>query len=518
VADRRELRILFFMLHAGFLRFFGPTVELLAERGHRVHLAFTMLEKDPGDTRLAAELAARSPRITFEQAPLRRRNDGWRPIAGLVRSLIDLGRFVHPRYADSPALRERMARKLSEHVSTARKIDPLSRRLTLRLIGSISSRSSERLSNTLVSLLGAAESGIPTCGEIDGYLRNERPDVVLVTPIVEFASTQVEYVKSARRAGVPSAVCVASWDNLTGKGLIRVLPDRVFVWNDAQVRETVEMHGVPRERVVPTGAPKFDEWFARRPRTSAAEFAALVGVDPDRPFILYACSSAFIAPDEIPFVRRWIAALCARPEPSLRDLGVLVRPHPQNAGQWRGVDLSELSNVSVWPPGGAQPDAGEARAGFFDSLAHSAAVVGINTSALVEAAIVGKSVLAPLAPEFEGTQRGTLHFRHLLYENGGPLHVAESLDRHFDQLAQVIERRDDHAGQTRRFVEAFVRPRGVDRPAAPILADEIEALARTAPTPARARLFSPLLRILLAPIAFAASVIGRLASRNAPPS
>jgi hypothetical protein len=509
----RPLRIVFFMLHAGYIRYYRPTLEVLADRGHSVHLAFTRIEKDAGDAYLAHELAEQHSNISIGKAPLRQRSDGWRPVAGLTRSLIDLGRYVHPRYADSPALRARMARKLTEHVTRARTIDPVSARLTLRAIRSISSRSSERLSRDIVSSLGAVERAIPTAGRVDAYLAERRPDVVLVTPVVEFASTQVEYVKSARRAGTPVAVCVASWDNLTGKGLIRVIPDRVFVWNEMQVREAVELHGVPRARVVATGSPKFDEWFDRSPQTTPAGFAVTVGIDPDRPFVFYACSSAFIAPDEVTFVRRWLTALRERPEALLRGLGVVIRPHPQNAEQWNGVDLSDLMNVSVWPPGGAQPDAGEARAGFYDSLAHSAAVVGINTSVLVEAAIVGKSVLVPLVPEFRGTQQGTLHFRYLLYENGGFLHVGETLDRHFEQLAIVLERSHADSERTRRFVEMFVRPRGLDRPAAPILADEVERLAGAAAPPPRPSIAAFALRVLLLPLALAASVVGRASQR-----
>ena len=56
---------------------------------------------------------------------------------------------------------------------------------------------------------------------------------------------------------------------------------------------------------------------------------------------------------------------------------------------------------------------------FFDSLAYSAAVVGINTSALIESAIAGKNVFTILAPEFRGTQEGTLHFHYLVAEHGG---------------------------------------------------------------------------------------------------
>src|SRR5581483_6577269 len=211
----------------------------------------------------------------------------------------------------------------------------------------------------------------------------------------------------------------------------------------------------------------------------------------------------FIAPDEVSFVRRWLARLREDGRAELRDAAVLVRPHPPNAGQWRGVDLGAPGTVALWPPAGAQPDAGEQRADFFDSLAHSAAVVGINTSALIEAAILGKSVLTPLAADFEGTQLGTLHFRYLLSENGGFLHTAATLDEHAAQLADALARGDDRAAQTRRFVESFVRPQGLDRPAAPILADAIEQLAATEPEPVRQAPASAVLRGLLTPAALA---------------
>ena len=106
-----------------------------------------------------------------------------------------------------------------------------------------------------------------------------------------------------------------------------------------------------------------------------------------------------------------------------------------------------------------------------------------------------------------------MHFRYLLFENGGFLHVGETLDRHFDQLAAVLERGDEHAERTRRFVESFVRPRGLDRPAAPILADAVEELGEDG---ARARLRSAAdhaLRVLLTPAALAAGVVGTLAGR-----
>ena len=131
---------------------------------------------------------------------------------------------------------------------------------------------------------------------------------------------------------------------------------------------------------------------------------------------------------------------------------------------------------------------------FYDSLAHSAAVVGINTTAMIEAAVVGKSVLTVLAPEFG--QESTLHFHYLLEENGGFLHVASSLDEHAEQLGRVLEDRVEDAEQRRRFVESFVRPHGLDRRATPIFADAVEELAsaRVAAT-AHTGLLRPLLAL-----------------------
>ena len=170
-----------------------------------------------------------------------------------------------------------------------------------------------------------------------------------------------------------------------------------------------------------------------------------------------------------------------------------MRPHPNADLQWQGVELG-FENAVIWPPQGVHPVAAQARADFFDTLAHSAAVVGINTTAMIEAAILGKSVLTVLVPEF--AQETTLHFHYLVAENGGFLHVAENLDEHLVQVRSVLD--EDAAGAERRlrFVESFVRPGGLDRPAAPIGAAAIEELVDVPvrPTP---RAGTRLLRLVL---------------------
>ena len=59
----------------------------------------------------------------------------------------------------------------------------------------------------------------------------------------------MELLKSARALGIPAGIFVTSWDNLTNKGSLKFVPERVFVWNEVQARDAVELHRIPRERV-----------------------------------------------------------------------------------------------------------------------------------------------------------------------------------------------------------------------------------------------------------------------------
>jgi FkbM family methyltransferase len=263
-------------------------------------------------------------------------------------------------------------------------------------------------------------------------------------------------------------------------------------------REAVTMHGVPARRVAVTGAAAFDHWFEWQPSGSREAFCARVGLPFDRPYVLYLCSSKFVAPHEASFVRAWLGWI-RESAGALHDVGVLIRPHPQNAEQWAGVNLNVLGPVAVWPPAGAAPIDPQTRSDYFDSMYHSTAVVGINTTAEIESAIVGRPVHTLLAPEFRDTQEGTLHFHHLRRTNGGVLHVARDVAEHIAQLDASVSglRIDDDRG--RRFVEGFVRPFGLDVPATPRLVEAIERLAADTAAPAREAVWASLVRRRLTP-------------------
>ena len=136
---------------------------------------------------------------------------------------------------------------------------------------------------------------------------------------------------------------------------------------------------------------------------------------------------------------------------------MLVRPHPSRRTEWEQVGLQDLGSVALW---GANPIDQETQSDYFDALYYCAAVVGLNTSAFLEAGIVGRPTLTLLQPEFRENQEGTLHFKYLLSVGGGLLHVARDWPTHRAQLLDALGDDTRTDPKSRRFVEAFIRPHG----------------------------------------------------------
>jgi hypothetical protein len=478
------MRILFAMKHPAELCALSGVVSLLAERGHSVHLAFGGV-KTAGSMAVVERLAEEQPRLTFGSMPPRG-DSVWASLSEDLRRSVDFLRYLDPIYAEAPKLRARRERGAPA--------------TTLRL-ARLARLAGPRGACTLRKTLQSLERCILPAPEAESFVARHAPDLVLGTHLETIGSGHADLVRVAKRLGIRTGYLVYSWDNLTNKGLIRDVPDVVLVWNDLQAREARELHGVPAGKVRVTGAPPFDHWFSWSPSCGREEFSRRVGLRADRPIVLYTCSSKFIAPKEVAFVRRWVEALRASGG-ALADAGILVRPHPRNAERWKDEELA-LPQVSVWPRLGQEPVDDEARRNYFDSILHSAAVVGINTSAQIESAIVGRPVHTLLADEFAATQEGTLHFRYLRADDFGHLNLARTMEDHVKLLEASV--RDGPADErNERFVARFVRPFGRDVAAAPLVADALEEVgAQPAVRPASGPGHAPLVRLALRPLAAA---------------
>jgi hypothetical protein len=453
------VRVLFTALHFANLRIFEPVIRELAERGHTVVLAADERESFGGHA-LAQTLASEYPTVSWVWAPLAH-DEPWFFVAQKVRFALDYVRFVHPRYADAPKLRLR-------NISRAPRVV---RWLTSRPAAMLG------LYVPVQAALQWTEQHVPVSDRVKSFLQTEKPDVVVLASLTVSRSSAMDQLKAARALGIPTVAAIQSWDHLSSKAPLHIAPDTTLVWNEVQKQEAVDMHRLPAHSVVVTGAQCYDQCFTYQPSRSRDDFCASLGLDPARPFVLYVCSAMSPVPDPVEphFVKEWVRAVRTSDDPWLRTAGILIRPHPERMREWDGVTLDAIPNVALH---GGAPIAGDAKADYFDSLHYSAAVVGLCTSAFLEAAILGQPVLTLQLPAYRIHQDGMAHFRYLLTVEGGLLETAHELSTHSRQLGAAIRGDATQEERRRRFLAAFVRPHGLDNAATPRFVDAVERAAR----------------------------------------
>ena len=463
------------VLHeTGYFRFYGSTIVELGRRGWDVRLAFDRPEKRGGGAQVP------------EGAPAGVRSVGAIPATGngrvmsTVRAAVDYLRYLEPAYAGAVYLRRRSEKTLPANLTFLTRLGTVPRAAV----------------TCAIAVMRGLERLVPARRETREFVRAQSPDVLFVSPLVTLGPvgrSQTECVKAARALGIPVMVGVASWDHLTSKGLVRVVPDAVAVWNEAQVREAVDLHRIPERRVIVSGAQSFDHWFEPAPAGAVERLRAELGIEAGRPVLLYVASSRNMAPgdSEVAFVRRWLTALRARAGSRAARAFVIVRPHPGHVAPWRDAALADATVYPSGPYSGMPLNDAEVEA-FRSSLLASDVVVGINTTAMIEAAILERPVLTVRDAAFTHSQEQTVHFGHLTDSADACALAAANLDEHVGQLEAVLENPAARQAAARRFVSAFVRPLGMATSSTSLLCDAIERVAGSVTPAARATAARPL--------------------------
>ncbi len=367
----------------------------------------------------------------------------------LFRALADLVRFYRPDLAEAHWPRRRTAQRLLDFAG-----HPHGREAAVRLAAVQVPSDAQAKAEEMLSTI---EQHVPPEPRLLAAVEALDVDAVLLVSRCSLGGVERDLLKVARALELPSLMLVWSWDNLSSKAVLHEHPDHLLVWNELQVEEAERLQSFPRERVHAIGAPSFDEFFAA---LDEVERPARDGKT-----ILYLGSSKNISREEPDVVfAEWLAAVRTAPDPLVRDAEIVVRPYP-GGGAWRR-----------WRPESADFTVERGRklapVGLARALAAVDAVVALNTSGELEAAIAGLPVVTFRAGAGAPGQEGSVHFEYLLEQNGGFVVDSRDLDEHVRNLGRVL--RDGHDRERQRtFVESFVRPRGLDRPVSPTVADTI---------------------------------------------
>lgn len=453
------MKILFVIAHDGLVRHIGRVIEQAVAAGHEVTLTVGKKKKGLVTQQLDELCAIPGIRTTkFFKA-----NFVWRRILKTTRALLDIGIYFRPDHP-SPELVNRYKKILPPGVLAL-----LTRPLTRRLVAS----------RTFRHFLRLVEMWAPPPGVIRESLQKLKPDVVVTTPYLFPATGDIDYLKAAAREKIPTCAAIPSWDNFSTKGTAHVPVDRLFVWNEELKAEAVGLHGIKASAITITGATTFDHLFKWSAKQTRQEFCTSAGIPDDKPVLLYLCSSGSIARNEAEVVRQFAHAL-ARHE-ATRNCLLLVRPHPLNSSIWE-TTTPMPENVRVYPGKGDLPDNPKSIGIYCHSIHYSEAMVGLNTSAFLEASVLDRACMAlPTVGEFYEQERFG-HFKHLA--NGNFIHRPDSLLEAAELLGELIVRKEDPLREARcAFVKHFLRPHSLALDASTVMLD---AIVEAASSPARA--------------------------------
>lgn len=449
------MKIAFVLSSASHYFFFDRVVRLLYAMGHDVRVVCRPGFKPDGNKsgRALLQLLADEPRASFHEAIFRSRGAEF---AVTIRELASYANFLRPGHPMPPSTQP------WEHIYMRNRIHP-------KLYWAIKTGIGSMIFSMKVvrRLLAWIETFIKPEPLIMDWLSDFKPQVMFASPYVMSADLEIEYVKAAHELGIPTVASVLSWDNLVSKGTYLFKPDQLFVWNQNLAGEAIHLHEFEPEKVFLTGAPVYDPWFDLAPSSDRNGFCAQCGIDPKKPFLLFLGSSQTITNLDVELINALIAhfeTMDAGKRPS-----IVIRPHP-----YAPFDMTVFESdwVKVFPAQGGRPDIDETRQVYFDTLYHSIAVIGINTTGFLDAAIVNKPCITLMDDQMSYGQGA--HFNYLI--DADFIEVAKERVDVFQIAERIINGADLKKENRDKFVQNFMRPQGVDISASEVMAKALLAV------------------------------------------
>jgi hypothetical protein len=249
-----------------------------------------------------------------------------------------------------------------------------------------------------------------TVDDAAAFLKRLDAGLVLLGTSMNGIDLEKRFLKAARRLGMPTLAVLDFWSNYLPRfadeqGRLGELPDVIAVMDD-QACADMERQGFPRERLIVTGQPAFDELAvlgkAATPRQRAATREVL-GIGADERLVVFASQPVTAmygadasSPGYLGYTEHTVLALVSRCLERIacrtgQKLVLWVRPHPRE-------NPSELQ-----PSAGNRVRAVVSSQGDSRELALAADLVtGMTSAFLVEACLLGCPVLS-LQPELRGT-------------------------------------------------------------------------------------------------------------------
>ncbi|MBI2617111.1 hypothetical protein HYW55_03205 [Candidatus Gottesmanbacteria bacterium] len=449
------MKILYIIRSIGFIAYHESIIEELSKRGHFVEILF---DKKWSTKRNAYKNSKHA--LSWRNSStgwLKRRDDLWRKILFPSRELLTY--IYYCKQKSYPGFYLKRWEGYQPRI--------------LRFLFRLSLIKRYITSNFIERVLHSLEKSAPPDSQIMKELIGKKPHVVVASPVNMRYSEEVEYIKAANALNIPTVIAIHSWDNLTTKGLFHVRPGTFLAWNSIHKKELTQIHKVSSSLIKIMGAPLFDKWFTIGKKIQTRkQFFGKLGIKEGQQYIIYLGSSANIAFDETWLVKNLAREIAKSPNQEIRNLILLVRPHGANQEIFKQI---KLRNVKVLFRSFEIADTKEAIEEFCLSLKYAICSIGINTSAMIDAVIIGKPVIALRPHEYERTNAiKALHFQYLLKKN---IYLqANTIGQAIAHIKRIEKMGNELKKSQNLFIRNYIQPYGLNTSAGEAASDIIESL------------------------------------------
>lgn len=471
------MKIIFAVGSKGDPSYYAPTINALLENQHDIII---LNEQSKLEQRATLFESYWGTTIAYQKLRIRAKLPA--VFIDLLRNLRTLSNYLR-RSDQSPMYAERAYMNLHENGFMYRFLpfpkSPLLKTIIFNLV------KYTFVENLLCSIENRL---IPPARSVKQHLQELRPDVVIATPANLFALAELEYLKAAKALHIPTLISVHSWDNLTTKSLIHVEPDLLIAWNQAHYTEAQQVHHLSSNHIIITGSQLFDKWFADTDARAVSREAhcETVGLSPDRPYLLYLGSSRAISDNETWLVQALLETIGSHPD--LKHIQLLVRPHPDNIVHYE--KMPNRDGLAIYPRERWSVGDTSKIEDLYNAIHHAFAVIGVNTSGMIDAIVLNKPVIALMTDAYATSQRETQHFQHLLQAD--VLEIADGVVHCPTLILQLLKGNDQRQQQRQTFIQTFVRPRGQNTHVGTLNATVVEQVSQGKTLPDIERQLPPL--------------------------
>ncbi|MDP3785191.1 MAG: CDP-glycerol glycerophosphotransferase family protein [bacterium] len=111
-----------------------------------------------------------------------------------------------------------------------------------------------------------------------------KPDLVFLADL--FDNTEAAFLREARRRRIKTVGFLSTWDRVTSRWMIRLLPDELIVFNEELKKESAEYADMPQGKIFVSGAVQLDNHLNHSP-APREEVARRLSISPKQRYIVY---------------------------------------------------------------------------------------------------------------------------------------------------------------------------------------------------------------------------------------